>query len=276
MRMRPLVIAGMARSGTTLLQQLCNTHPQMRVTNEFGNYAWIGDSYPRYVTRTVARIQKINGKWRILGTPGFVPPKLTDELRIRSGNHVANVRGAALHLFRLARRWPERVTLATLVEEAGGGDPEIRIVGDKLPRYAFMLNQLVPLPQLLRLVIYRDCRDVTSSFLRKVRTDWKRQRWTRHFDNAEKIARRWVRAIEDMEHYREHLYLVRYEELVADPRPELTRIAEWLDVERSWLDAGRVSDSSVGKYKEGLTPEELDDVLRVAGPTLRRLDYPLD
>ena len=47
----------------------------------------------------------------------------------------------------------------------------MRIVGDKFPAYMFKMNQFVDLQELLRLVIYRNCRDVTSSFLKKLETD---------------------------------------------------------------------------------------------------------
>lgn len=275
MSTRPLIITGMARSGTTMLQQLCNSHPQMRVTNEFGNYAFIGDSFPTYVAQTVKRIGVINGKWRILGPPGHVPARFSNELRLRGGNQTANIGAVAVHLLRLARRWPTRVTLSALVAEAGKDDPQTRIVGDKLPRYTFMMDRLVALPELLRLVIYRDCRDVASSFLRKVRGDWERQRWTRNADTAEKIARRWVRAIEMMDSYSDHLFAIRYEDLVSDPRSELLRLAKWLDVDPQGFNARMVSDTSVGKHKQGLTAQELDTVLEVAGPTLERLKYPL-
>lgn len=274
--MRPLIISGMARSGTTMLQQLCNGHPQMRVTNEFGNYAFIGESFPAYAAKIVKRIWVINGKWRILGPPGHVPASLSSKLRLRSGNHTANVAAGAVHLFRLARRSPVRVTLSALVAEAGGKNSQTRVVGDKLPLYNFMMDRLVELPELGRLVIYRDCRDVVSSFLRKVRSDWKRQGWSRNADTAEKIARRWVRAIEIMEWYADRLFLLRYEDVVRRPESELQRLAKWLDVEPSGFDARMVSDSSVGKFRQGLTAEELDDVLKVAGPTLERLKYALD
>jgi hypothetical protein len=137
--------------------------------DEFGNYAFLGDTFPGYAARTVARIQAIGGRWRILGPRGYLSSRLPHDIRLRSRNHAVNIGGCANHLFRLARRWPERVTLDDLEVERRGSQ-EIRIVGDKLPSYAFLLDQLVPLPQLLRLVIYRDCRDVTSSFLRKVRS----------------------------------------------------------------------------------------------------------
>ena len=263
----------MGRSGTTILQQLCNAHAQMRVTDEFGNYAFLGDTFPRYAARTTARIHTIGGRWRIVGPPGFLSSRLPHDIRLRSRNHVVNVRVCADHLLRLARRRPDRVALDDLVEVDGRGSRQIRIVGDKFPSYALMLDRLVPLRQLLRLVIYRDCRDVTSSFLRKVRTDWKRQGWTRYVDTAEKVARRWVRAIEDLEKHAAELYVIRYEELVADPRSVLDRLARWLEVEPEGFESGMVSASSVGKHTQGLTTRELDDVLRVAGPTMNRLNY---
>lgn len=188
-------------------------------------------------------------------------------------NYAVNLRVAATHLSRVARRRPDRVTLADLLEAACGDDQKLRIVGDKLPNYVFMLDRLVTLPRLLRLVIYRDCRDLTSSYLARIRTDWKHQRWARYVDTAEKVARRWVHAIEHMESHAEDLYLVRYEDIVANPLAELRPIAEWLGVELSGFDTKIVLSASVGKHKRGLTARELDDVLRVAGPTMERLSY---
>ena len=277
MSVRPLIIAGMARSGTTMLQQLCEAHNQMHVTNELGNYAFVGDSFPKYAARIAARIQKISGKWRIVGkAQGGMPTKLSNELRRRAENHVANAGAAAGHLARLARHWPRRVTLSALTTEAVRDDAQIRVIGDKLPLYTFMMDRFVDLPELRRLVIYRDCRDVTSSFLRKVRTDWRGQDWTRHADTAEKIARRWVRAIEVMESHASCLQIIRYEELVSDPPSGLRRLAEWLEVDSSGFDVDMVRDSSVGKYKQGLTAAEVEVVMGVAGTTLERLGYPLE
>jgi hypothetical protein len=165
------------------------------------------------------------------------------------------------------------VTVDDLVRADGQGEGELRVVGDKLPGYALMMDRLAPLPQLLRLVIYRDCRDVTSSFLRKVRTDWKRQRWICYVDTAEKVAIRWVRAMEDLENRATDLHIIRYEELVADPRVVVERLAEWLQVDPGGFEPGMVSASSIGKHLQGLTKSELDDVLKVAGPTMERLNY---
>jgi hypothetical protein len=179
-------------------------------------------------------------------------------------------------LLRLARHGSGPVDLSALVAVARKTHPEARVVGDKFPRYIFELDRFVELPELLRLVIYRDCRDVTSSYLRRIRTDWKRRRWASDMDTAEKIARRWVLAIEIMERHADHLLMIRYEDLVGSPRSELQRLAEWLDVDPLDFDGTMVFNSSVGKYKQALTDRELEDVLSVAGPTLERLKYPLD
>jgi hypothetical protein len=272
---RPLIIAGMPRSGTTLLQQLCNNHPQMRVTKEFGNYLFVGESLTGYLKGTARRVRRINGKWRPHAARQEVATTLLEKLRHRGVNQIANGIAATGHVLRIARRGTGPVTLSALVaaETVNG---ETRIVGDKFPQYMFRMHQLVELQELLRLVIYRDCRDVTSSFLNKLQADWKDQSWTRYLDTTEKIARKWVQAIEIMERHAESLFVVRYEELVNDTETELRRIAEWLDVEPSGFDPKTVFGSSVGNYRRGLPARELDEVLRVAGPTLERLGYTID
>jgi len=260
-----MIIAGMPRSGTTLLRRLCDSHPRMRVTHEFGNYGFIGDPLPLYAARAVNRVLELNGRSRIIGKNGR-----------RIANYAGNVRAVTTHLVRLALQGEARVTLHALVEEARKSDPEARIVGDKTPQYIFLMDRFVALPGLLRVVIYRDCRDVTSSYLFMARTKWRRRPWIHDTDTAEKIARRWVHAIEIMEDHADHLFVIRYEDLVRGPRPELERLAGWLGVDPSGFDARMVSDSSVGMYQRGLRAQELDDVLEVAGSTLERLNYVLD
>jgi hypothetical protein len=275
MKPRPLIITGMPRSGTTLVQELCDNHPQMRVTKEFGNYLFVGESLIGYMRGTARRARRINGKWRPYGFRHEVPTTRLQTLRIRGANQIANGFAVMAHVLRIARSGTGPVTLSALVA-AESGDGEMRVVGDKYPQYIFRMHQFVELPELLRLVIYRDCRDVTSSFLKKLRADWKNQSWIRSFDTVEKIARKWVEGIEIMERHAGSLFVVRYEALVSDTEAELRHIAEWLDVDPSGFDSERVFGSSVGSYRRGLTAKELDEVLAVAGPTLERLGYPLD
>jgi hypothetical protein len=140
----------------------------------------------------------------------------------------------------------------------------------------FLLDRVAGNPGLSCLIIYRDCRDVVSSMLERVRTVWRQRSWSQGVDNAEKVATRWVRSIELMERYQEQICTVCYEDLVSRPRTELERVAQWLAVDPAGFAEARirsVATASVGKYRTGLTQEELATVMRIAGPTMARLGY---
>ena len=152
--------------------------------------------------------------------------------------------------------------------------PGAQVVGDKYPEYIWSLDNLVANPGLSTLVIYRDCRDVTSSTLQRARTDWRRMPlFVRKLDTAENVARRWVRAIDLMEANRDKVFMVRYEELVTNASEQMGRISEWLGIDPVGFDVGQITGRSIGKYKRGLTRAEIDTVMRIAGPTMSRLGY---
>jgi hypothetical protein len=68
---------------------------------------------------------------------------------------------------------------------------------------------------------------------------------------------------------------IRYEELAADPAFVARALAPHLDVPEDGLAAvlGRAHRSSVGRYREDLSAEQLADVLAEAGDLLRELRY---
>lgn len=49
------IIAGHIRSGTTLLRNLCNSHPDITVTMEFGNFDGLGCSHAAYIRYILRR-----------------------------------------------------------------------------------------------------------------------------------------------------------------------------------------------------------------------------
>ena len=123
-------------------------------------------------------------------------------------------------------------------------------------------------------MIYRDCRDVTSSTLQRARTEWRKiLLFVRKLNTAEKVAHRWVLAIELMERNRDDLLVVSYEDLVSESEKSLGRISDWLGVDAAGFEIQRISSRSVGNYRHGLTAEELDTVMEIAGPTMSRLGY---
>lgn len=68
---------------------------------------------------------------------------------------------------------------------------------------------------------------------------------------------------------------LRYEALAADPQATAVTLAAHLETDPAPLAAelARVHDRSIGRYRRDLTPEQIDEVEREAGPLLRELGY---
>jgi hypothetical protein len=92
-------------------------------------------------------------------------------------------------------------------------------------------------------------------------------------NTAEKIALSWVRSIELMERHKDKVHIIRYEDLVLEPGPVLKALGDWLGVDPAGFPKGLAHPASFGKYKTGLTGEELETVMELAGPTMARLGY---
>jgi hypothetical protein len=257
----PLVVTGCVRSGTTILQRVLHRHPEISLTNELQAFLGLGaPCNAGYLARVLRR-----GLRRRNRREAFVPED-------SSGSYLGNVARAvrfASHLTVGGRR-----PLTTRRVEAAYrhlfGD--VRVVGDKSPSYVARLDELLD-HDVSCLVIYRDCRDVVTSTREAIATIWKGMPHVRYLDTTAKIAGRWVQAIETMERLRERICIVRYEELVADPVPQLAAIAQWLGVDAERLPADLLHGSSVGRHEIGLPDSELSTVLDVAGPTMERLGY---
>jgi len=153
--------------------------------------------------------------------------------------------------------------------------PDVLHSGDKVPDYVFGLEQFTALDELSIIVIYRDCRDVTSSALKKARNEWKDHNPAgfRKMRNAEQIAKRWVRSISLMEKNRDRLHIIRYEDLVQTPGETLSALGEFLGVSGEEFPFELVRDNRIGKHRHGLSAEDLAVVMRIAGPTMDRMGY---
>jgi hypothetical protein len=263
-----LVIAGHPRSGTTLLRHLCNSHPVIYLTHEFGNFHRLGTSRAVYTKALLRRL------WTrgMLGNRAVLL-SLTNKLSWKVAK-LAEVYPFVVRYLLALRRSGDGVVDSSVIEGVLQSIfVDARVVGDKLPGYVFELDNLANDVNLRRLVIYRDCRDVVSSNLVHARTVWRRKSWVNEVDTAEKLARRWVSAIELMERHREKLHVVRYEELVRRPGPMLTAIGEWLEVDPAGFATQMIRTNRIGKHGGRLTEEELVAVKRIAGPTMTRLGY---
>ena len=242
-----LLIGGHVRSGTTLVRGLCNAHPDIAITHEFMFFSALERSYSGRGCFLLHRYWK----------------------RVRHTRYAAGARLLLMtrYLWRL-RMHHDRHGVRAPAVEATLRDlfPCKRIVGDKTPFYVFQLATLTRIPRLSLLIVLRDARDVVSSTLERVRNSWGRD-W-QNFKTPEALAHRWVRSVEEMEYYRKRVHVIRYEELVREPERQLQGLAAWLDVDPRGFQVNMVHGSSVGKYQTGLTRDEIDRVMQIAGPAM--------
>jgi Sulfotransferase family len=276
-----LIMCGHQRSGTTMLRTLCNSHPEIVLSDEFGNFFGLNLPLPDY------RRQMLRRWWNARNRP-FFPARASGYDRVSAAHENSKVaywahKYSRVHLLqnftfvtRFLRRLPtpagELVNVAAIETSLQRVFAGARIVGDKHPDYVFNLKRLASAPGLQCVVIYRDPRDVTSSTLEMARKISLRY-WGDDVRSPEKIARRWVAGIEAMEREKDRTYIIRYEDLIAYPEPVLQGLARWLGIDPDGFPKQLIRRGSVGKHRSGLSPAELESVLSVAGPTMKRLGY---
>ncbi|MBP7865996.1 MAG: sulfotransferase [Acidobacteria bacterium] len=261
------LVCGHPRSGTTLLAVLLDSHPEISLTFELGTFQYIGLRPDEYLEKLQVHIRQKSRRTFVRFSDSAVTR------RNRTLNRLAN-RFFLFRFFRGIRRLGVGSVRAADVERVLGKlFPRARMVGDKYPGYVFELDKLAEDPAVRCAAIYRDCRDVAASVLKKVDTQWKGKAWTVKYDTAAKIAALWVNAVEIMERNAEKVLAVRYERLVREPGAAARDLGEWLGVDPAGFKLDRVHTESVGKHRSSLPEADVQAILDVAGPTMRRLGY---
>ena len=209
-------VVGCSRSGTTLLQRMLDNHPMLTVAND-----------THFIPRAIKG-----------STPGANPPLTAELVETVRRYHRFHRLGLA---YSAVDRAPRRAdTYGDFVRALYGelakskGKP---LAGEKTPDYVKQLLLLHGLfPQAKMIHIIRDGRDVALSVL-----DWAHEKkgpgrlelWKQNplatcalwWSGMVGSGRKQGRQIGP-----DHYYEVRYEDLVANPGPELRRIADFLDL----------------------------------------------
>lgn len=258
-----LIITGHQRSGTTMLRYLCASHPEMVVTHEFAPLLYMRQPYAEYAENLRQRTASVEARWGFLETYDEDPARTTAENE-----------ALTTQFLQILGEIEQGPITGTAVQQAMHRlFPEARVVGDKLPQYSAGLGKITGDPALNCVVIYRDCRDVAASYLRKVHTDWAGFSWAESFNTAEKVAARWVDRMAITERFAHKVYLMRYETLVQEPAETLAAFGEWIGVDPHGFPANQVQASSVGNYRKTLTDDEVADIMRVAGEKMAQYGY---
>lgn len=268
-------IVGTGRSGTTLLQAMLTSHSRLDIPPETKFFQRHDPVEPRFggdpvpMDRFDAWLEDYFGSqdWTDLGMErDQVEPLMRD-----------SDRSAAELFLAILRAW-----------QARSGKPR---VGEKSPLHCKCVARIRDVfPDAKFIHIYRDPRDVVASM--------RRMEWTAGSPRDQ--ARNWRKILD------EHLRLsgelpataytgVRFETLVAQPEAELRRLCAFLGEsfepamlnfhergqsgfharEASWKSGTQqpLSDASIGRYRQQLSPRQVALIERLAGPTMVKLGY---
>jgi hypothetical protein len=254
-----VVITGFQKSGKTLLRKLCNQHPSVALLEGAKIFGLQDASY-------AAHARRLGREWW-KGRP--IDPR-SQELapsRLRAASFVAR------YLVELLVRGHGRASLTDVEAVLRHMFPRASVVGDAHGSYVFALDRLAHLEELSVVVIYRDCRDVTSSLLHKVARRPHGAGLAARYGVVGSIARKWTHAVENMERHADRVFCVRYEELVSASQQVLPGLAEWLAVDPGGFSPWDLKTDWVGEYKDHLSPQQLDEVVSMAGAAMMRLGY---
>jgi len=268
-------IVGTGRSGTTLLQAMLTSHSRLDIPPE---------------TKFFQRHDPI--EQRLGGDP--LPADrfdawMSDYFASQDWADVGLVREEVERLMRAGDRGAASLFLAILrAWQARSGKPRL---GEKTPLHCKCVRRIAEVfPSAKFIHIYRDPRDVVASM--------RRMEWTRGSVRDE--ARNWRKILDDHRRLSAEFPVATYTEvcfetLVQQPEAELRRLCGFLgeafepamlryyereqsgfhEREAGWKGQTRrpLSDASIGRYRQQLSPREIALVERVAGPTMVKLGY---
>ncbi len=262
---RPLFIVGSPRSGTTLFSQILDNHSRIAVYHETHYYPLFRPDFHRYgdLQRLPNLKRFIEDVREVTRVQGFMVPPTTQEF-----------------LEALVEPSFEGV-FATLLWLHARRQGKIRC-GDKTPgHHAYLAEILDKFLNSLAIFILRDPRDVVFSIQRAFGTSLKGSIWT------------WNQAFRDYLRFSHRVHLVRYEDLVAEPRETVEAacsfIGEAFEAEMFRYTeriprrlAARpiftklvkdVDADSVGGYRQ-LPPQEIQRIEALCAEGMEALGYP--
>jgi hypothetical protein len=258
------ILCGHQRSGTTMLRELCNSHPRITGTLEFSCYTNLGEALLPFLIQTYGRVLLRGGRYRL---PGLLTKRGTQPVNLK------NLSFLIRFLFDLCRQGPGPVDIPRLRRCYANQFPTSNMVGDKYPDYVFQLDKFCRTPDLQVVAIVRDCRDVAASVLKLVRSGSWKGKWTRPLQTAESIARRWNESAQLLARNSDQVLLFRYEDFVSDPDASIRKLSEYFQVDPCGFPSTLPHAQSIGNYRGYLTSDEINSIVRTAFEGMERFGY---
>jgi hypothetical protein len=262
----PIFIVGGPRSGTTLMRNMLNRHPAIAICRETEFFHWV---YER--RRTFGSLNDL-GNRRCAVTQYLATQRI----------HRMRVDLIALEETLLQEATSYQAMFLSLMRFFAHAHGKRRC-GEKTPHNGLitdMLYQWYPGAAVIHML--RDPRDAVASMLRM---PWAPK-------NVVSNTKTWLRFNQGAwrSRHRGKYLLVRYEELIAQPEPQLKRICEFVEEEYSpamlvpnwdpaadlfWFQRAEqpVTTERLGKWREELTPSQVALIEWVVGRDMQTFGY---
>jgi hypothetical protein len=271
----PIFVAGLERSGTSLMYALLATHPGLAMTRRTNMWTYFYDQYGD-LSQPANFENCLNMMMRYKRLVKLKP----DPERIRREFKQGSNKSYA-HLFALLEEH-----YAEQVGKPRWGDKSLNT-----ERYAGLIFSAYPGARILHMM--RDPRDRYASVL----TRWKARRGDVGAGTA-----MWLSSVslanENQKRYPDQYKIVRYETLAAQPEEMLQDICDFIDEpyvpemitmqgakrfreqgsnsSYGQRKPGAISTSSIGRYSQVLSPRQITFIQSVAKEEMRLFDYELD
>jgi len=268
----PFFIMGSGRSGTTILRKILEQNDQIVIPPESGGL--LEKSIKLFINKNHLPwdllVQKVMELW--WKSPDLQYWNINDQLRG----------------FELSRLSPNDRSLQNIINHiyltyAQRHKPEAYIWGDKTPYATFGLNWIKKLyPQGRIIHMLRDGRDVVNSLIKH-----------RRCHTVQQACARWNESVNILskQHADMRIITIRYEQLVSDPKSEITRLSEFLRSDLHYFDQAppiflgddhlthhknlkkQLHNGAIGNWKHELDAKKTLRMIQLISPNLKKLGY---
>ena len=294
----PVFVHGLSRSGTTLLVTLLDSHPEISMSYELfpGIMEISGKGKSSVTSESIGTHKLLQYLWAIYTSMRIFPRKLRNRnLRVlvsrlkRSGLTFADFVRVYLHHYVHEMTFDiiygklkaiEKFAMLKMKNE------NKHIWGVKCTDQFKSYHELWPEARFINII--RDGRDILASQLN-----------TGNFKPVPaKLAEQWSSTYQEFSDFGDktgaHIYAYRYEDLVREPSKEIKKICEFLGVQysddlsnyyekdltiyqASHISMNRITKpmdtSQIGRWKNDLSDEQVNEFESVAGDALKRYGY---
>ena len=252
----PVFIVGMPRSGTKLLRELLNQH----------SFISIPKSESHFIPYFVNHFSKEGGMETVLSDE-----ELYAQLIATPFYRNMSVSGTSLNFaefqngIRGSKKWSD---IFRFILKHFSENPNAEIWGDKTPGYLNYIGMIYKLyPDAKFVHILRDPRDYCISV---------RNIWNKSMYRAAHVWNQTITEFNESTPKEINVYIVRYEELINDPRKVLTGLTDWLGLqfEESMLTLDNPSENH-GAAKGMLTVKKDNSnkfLMILSEPEIRRIE----